>query len=134
MFQFAPVGLSLDAGHFLVQFQFMDAVLESPRIHRFNSLNAREMAAKSIESRRKRKEAAELAKSLPLLKQGENPLHAQILEQIADIDKDWRTAKPRDRTALAQAKATLYSLLFPKPKPSRSSRQQPAQIEPLTPQ
>lgn len=51
-----------------------------------------------------------------------NPLHKVITEQIERIDAEMLDCDANALVKLAQAKATLWKLLFPQPKAGRSRR------------
>lgn len=127
------------------EIEHMEATLESqqipasethPATHlkpwQFNASNASEMARKSWEVKRQREEAAKLAPRLETHGTQLNPLQRVVMGQIQDIDDAMAECKPRELVAYAAAKATLWKLLFPQPKASRS-RQSFERAEPVEP-
>jgi hypothetical protein len=137
MLQFATVGLSLDAGQFLVQFHRMaNLATKAPN---FTPETARLAALKSHESRRQNLEREKmlLATQAP---DNDEARKNRTLKQIDKLDKlidDALVKADEERfLKLTAAKERLWKLVQPTAgvqKPSRS-RQQPAQVEPLTPQ
>jgi hypothetical protein len=113
-----------------------DASTYDPSVHlkpwQFNATNARAMALKSQEMKRQREAAAKLAPVNETLGTQLNPLQRVIMGQIQDIDDAMSDCKPKELVAYAAAKATLWKLLFPQPKASRSRRDF-APAEPIEP-
>lgn len=108
-----------------------------------NSSNASALAKKRWDAWREEKNAAKMLKLNPPTKVEPepakqsselpvNPLHATITEQIKQIDLAMADCKPRELASLAQAKATLWKLLFPQPKAGRRS-QESSRVEPVEP-
>lgn len=91
--------------------------------------NARELQQKSVEARKRnqterklledQEKEAERKKTDGSLLQGQ--LRDRILRQLDDLDNQWKK-QPSARASIAQAQATLWKLLFPQPKASRSRR------------
>lgn len=104
-----------------------------------NPSNAAELQSKSVETRKanqlKKELLAEqirreeqqlfldkLSKQIALQPIQSNPLHVKITEQIEKIDAEMEDCDANALVKLAQAKATLWKLLFPQPKAQRSRR------------
>lgn len=104
-----------------------------------NASNAAELQKKGVETRKANKLRQELlaeqirreeqqlfldklSKQISLQPIQSNPLHVKITEQIDKIDLEMEDCDASALVKLAQAKATLWKLLFPQPKASRSRR------------
>jgi hypothetical protein len=114
----------------------MEATVELPpqkAIFPINASNAAELQRKSAETRKANNLAREQRENeirqqeedrlLALLPFKTNPLHSKVVEQIEQIDEAMADCKPRELAAFAQAKATLWKLLFPQPKAGRTRRE-----------
>lgn len=107
----------------------MEAVAEGTPISAICPHDPRYLQSLSVQKRKENKIAAELhekeqeilrmAKFVALQPITSNPLHAKVVEQIEQIDEAMTDCRPRELAAFAQAKATLWKLLFPQPKASR---------------
>jgi hypothetical protein len=112
----------------LVQFQFMAGNLATLQTAPpFTAENAREMAMRSVESRRAKRKAIVEASAKP-------SIEPEINRVVRAMKKIPVESEQHDR--LSRKLKELWSLAFPTQGAvkSRGSRQQPAQVEPLTPQ
>ena len=108
----------------------MEATLESTPISAICPHDPRYLQQLSVQKRKQNQIASELhekeqeilrmAKFVALQPVTSNPLHAKVVEQIEQIDEAMTDCKPRELASFAQAKATLWKLLFPQPKATRS--------------
>lgn len=94
-----------------------------------NSQNASALAKKRWDAWRAERDAAKMLKLNPPpkievepAKQSKDALHAIIAGQIERIDEEMLDCDANSLVKLAQAKATLWKLLFPQPKAQRSRR------------
>lgn len=108
----------------------METTVETVAIFPINHSNAAELQRKSVETRKANQQLRELREKqlqeeeqrrlIALLPFRQNPLHSKVVEQIEQIDEAMADCKPRELAAFAQAKATLWKLLFPQPKAGRA--------------
>jgi hypothetical protein len=106
---------------------------ELPQLIPIAPQNARDYQARSVIARKANKIAAILEETQEMRDEKErdllraanaqltDDLRARVIRQLDDLDRQWKK-RPSERTSIAQAQATLWKLLFPQPKASRSRR------------
>lgn len=111
----------------------MEATIENPNIPPqlvlITPAIARDYQLRSAEARKRNKlaENIEIIAAETEQKASEanvtlnEALKKRIMRQLDDLDSQWKR-QPKQRYSIAMAQATLWKLLFPQPKASRSRR------------